>query len=266
MRTYTEAMRGAYLGFFENNIQADFVHIDDIDAYELVYLPYPIHLRPESADRIKAFVAKGGRLICEGLPGYFGAHGSVDTVQPGQGLAEVFGALQSEVLFAPDILDDLCLTVRGHEIAGSTFRQDFTLTDGIAAGRYSDHGVAAVTNNFGSGKTLLIGTYPSIGFARHASASARAFFSGLLDWGGVAQRITVSTPRLTARLQDGAGGRFVFVLNHTRSPQAGALRFHESIKVQDARPLWGGTAEIRAANNTLNIEAGARDALVLALS
>ena len=30
--TYAAAMWGAYRGFFDNNIQADWVHIEDIDA------------------------------------------------------------------------------------------------------------------------------------------------------------------------------------------------------------------------------------------
>ena len=30
---YAQSIRGAYQGFFDNNIQADFVHIDDIAQY-----------------------------------------------------------------------------------------------------------------------------------------------------------------------------------------------------------------------------------------
>src|SRR5690606_30360250 len=101
MATYTAAMRGAYQGFFENNIQADFVHIDDIDDYTLLYLPYPIHMKPAASAKLRAWVEAGGTLICEGLPAYFGEHGTVDTVQPGQGLDAVFGALEADVVFAP---------------------------------------------------------------------------------------------------------------------------------------------------------------------
>ena len=38
---YSQSMEGAYQGFFDNNIQADWVHIDDIDQYDLLYLPFP---------------------------------------------------------------------------------------------------------------------------------------------------------------------------------------------------------------------------------
>ena len=40
--TYAAAMWGAYRGFFDNNIQADWVHIEDIDAYDTLYAAYPI--------------------------------------------------------------------------------------------------------------------------------------------------------------------------------------------------------------------------------
>ena len=50
---YSQSMDGAYQGFFDNNIQADWVHIDDIDQYDLLYLPIPVMLSQQSAEKIK---------------------------------------------------------------------------------------------------------------------------------------------------------------------------------------------------------------------
>ena len=36
---YTESARGVYQGFFDSNIQADFVHIDNIDEYPACLSP-----------------------------------------------------------------------------------------------------------------------------------------------------------------------------------------------------------------------------------
>jgi len=36
---YTQSVQGAYQAFFDSNIQADFVSIDDIGEYPLIYLP-----------------------------------------------------------------------------------------------------------------------------------------------------------------------------------------------------------------------------------
>ena len=47
-------MWGAYRGFFDNNIQADWVHIDDIDAYDTLYAALP-----DRADRRERREARG---------------------------------------------------------------------------------------------------------------------------------------------------------------------------------------------------------------
>ncbi len=50
---YSQAMQGAYRGFFDNNIQADWVYIDDIDRYRFLYLPFPVMLNKATADRLE---------------------------------------------------------------------------------------------------------------------------------------------------------------------------------------------------------------------
>jgi beta-galactosidase len=124
---YAQSIRGAYQGFFDNNIQADFVHIDNIQEYPVIYLPYPVMLKSESAKKLMEYVRAGGALISEGLPGYFGDHGKVGTVQPNYGLDQMFGAKESYVEFTPDILDNLTMKVRGSQIYGRYFLQAYSL-------------------------------------------------------------------------------------------------------------------------------------------
>jgi beta-galactosidase len=73
---YGQSMQGAYRGFFDNNIQADWVHINDIDSYRFLYLPFPIMLNQSTVERLKAWVAAGGTLVSEGCPAYFGGPGA----------------------------------------------------------------------------------------------------------------------------------------------------------------------------------------------
>ncbi len=61
-------LRGAYQAFFDQNIQPDFVVLENIDEYKLIYLAYPVMMRPETVVKLKEYVSKGGTLICEGLP------------------------------------------------------------------------------------------------------------------------------------------------------------------------------------------------------
>src|SRR4029079_9394996 len=46
---YAASARGAYEAFFDSNIQSDWVHIDNIDEYSTVYLPYPVMLTQKTA-------------------------------------------------------------------------------------------------------------------------------------------------------------------------------------------------------------------------
>jgi len=92
---YTRAMWGAYRGFFDVNIQADWVHVDDIADYRILYLPYPIMLAEASARALRAWVMAGGTLISEGCPAYFGDRGHVGPVQPNYGMDVLFGAREA---------------------------------------------------------------------------------------------------------------------------------------------------------------------------
>ena len=57
---YAESLRGVYRAFFDNNIQADWAHIDDIDKYKFLYLPIPVALNESTASKLKEWVANGG--------------------------------------------------------------------------------------------------------------------------------------------------------------------------------------------------------------
>ena len=67
--TYAAAMWGAYRGFFDNNIQADWVHIDDIDGYDTLYAPYPISLTAEQRREARSLGQGRRHADLRGLPG-----------------------------------------------------------------------------------------------------------------------------------------------------------------------------------------------------
>ena len=144
---YAESMRGAYQAFFDQNIQPDFVALENIDEYKLIYLAYPVMMKPETVAKLKDYVSKGGTLICEGLPAYFGEHGHVGQVQPNYGLDEVFGARETYVEFLADIHDNLKMEVNGNNIYGRYFFQQYETRGGKAVGHYPNGAIAAVENN-----------------------------------------------------------------------------------------------------------------------
>jgi beta-galactosidase len=243
---YAQSARGAYQAFFDSNIQADFVHIDHIQEYPLIYLPYPIHLKPATVERLAAYVRQGGLLVSEGLPAYFGDRGKVGTVQPNSGLDALFGARESYVEFTPDLLEDLTLTVHGQNIHGRYFLQEYTPTTGKPAGTFRNGKIAAVENLSGKGRTLLLGSFPGAGYFRHHSPQTKAFFAGLLHWAGLRPRLQSSDPQLKARLHTGPGGTVLYIVNPTRQERPVTVTMLDSFR--SGTDVWQ--------KNPVKIEAG----------
>ncbi len=261
---YTRSLEGAYEAFFDSNIQADYVSIDDIAEYPVIYLAYPEMLKKSTADKLRDYVAKGGKLISEGTPGYFGDGGTAGAVQPNLGLDQLFGASETYVQFTPDLLDKLTLTVRNEQIGGAYFLQEYKLAGGQAVGQYANGHIAAVENTSGRGKTLLIGSFPAGSYARNHSPATREFFASLLAWAGVQPKLRSSDPEVQVRLHQGTGGTYAWVVNPTRTPRT--VKISLPFAFQRATEMWQEGAAPPAVNgNTLSVTVGDRDAAVVRL-
>lgn len=261
--TYAEAMWGAYRGFFDNGIQADWVHIDDIDAYETVYAPYPIMLTAAHAERLARWVEAGGTVISEACIGYFGDRGKVGIVQPNHGLDRVFGVREHEVEFMPDIGDRIRFTYAGRTVTGGGFLQSYTLEGGTERGRFADGRLAVVENTHGRGRTLLVGSHPGVGYFKTSCEANRSYFADVFTWTGSEQHVRLSNCAIQVRLHEGEAGKMLWVVNPTRETQRstvtlasryGTLRFGET--------YWAaGSARFRDGEVVLP----PRDALVVRL-
>jgi beta-galactosidase len=264
---YAESARGAYQAFFDSNIQPDFVHIDDIQSYPLVYLPYPVHLKEETAKKLTAYVNGGGILVSEGLPGYFGEHGKVGETQPNLGLDQLFGARETYVEFTPDLLEDLKLQVQGKTIGGRLFMQQYEpLAGGKAVGQYADNKVAAVEHTLGKGRALLIGTFPGASYFLHHSPGTKAFFASLLDWAGIAQQVKVSASDVKGRLHTGTGGNYLWVVNPNREPRTVTVTLDKRAGAfSRGRDVSQGDAKVSVTGNNIQLTVADRDAAVVLL-
>jgi beta-galactosidase len=203
-------------------------------------------------------------LISEGTPGYFGDGGTVGTVQPNLGLDQLFGARETYVQFTPDLLDKLTLTVKGKQIGGGYYLQEYELAGGQAVGQYSNGHIAAVENTSGSGKTLLIGTFPAGSYYRNHSPTTREFFAGLLTWAGVQPQVRSSDPEVQVRLHKGAGGTYAWVVNPTRTPKTVKISLLSTF--QRATEMWQeGAAAPAVSGTTLTAAVEDRNAAVVRL-
>ena len=262
---YAQSMRGAYQAFFDSNIQADFVALDNIDEYKIIYLPYPVMLSNETAAKLRKFVEQGGTLVSEGLPAYFGDHGHVGTVQPNYGLDEVFGARESNVEFMPDISDKLTFQLKGVDLFGRYFRQEYKLTSGADAGKYSNGAIAAVENKFGKGRTLLMGSFPGAGYYLHHAPATRESFAALLAMANVAPAVQINDTKVQARLHQGAGGAYLWVTNPTREERAVSVSIASSAGTYaSGEDMWSDN-KVSVDGGKITVRVPARDGAVIAL-
>jgi beta-galactosidase len=262
---YAQSVRGAYQAFFDSNIQPDFVALDDIGGYRLIYLAYPVHMSAETVVKLKRYVQGGGTLVCEGLPAYFGDHGHVGETQPNYGLNQLFGCRQESVEFYPDIADEMTLEVEGTKIFGRYFRQTYGTAGGKAIGHFDDGKVAAVENQSGAGRTVLIGTFPGAGYYLHHKEETRRLFARLLARAGVAQMVKSDNTAVQARLHTGAGRTYVWVTNSSGATQSVRLTLDAVFgSFSGGEDVWGGRA-VAVNGREMSFSVSAKDAVVIAL-
>ncbi len=256
--TYREAMWGAYRGFFDNGLQADWVHIDDLAKYDTIYAAYPIMLTGEHAKALADWVQNGGTLISEATPGYFGDRGKVGTVQPNNGLDAVFGAREAEVEFMPDIGDRIALELDGKPVAGGGFLQSYTVTTGKPRGNFKDGRLAVVENSFGKGRTLLVGSHPGVAYFKTSNADNRRYFADVFAWTGKSRHVQSSNDALQIRLHEGADGAYLWIVNSTRSEQVADI----TVGGRSFGAVSWGRADAASGNR---VTIPARDVVIVAL-
>jgi beta-galactosidase len=148
-------------------------------------------------------------------------------------------------------------------VAGQFFQQQSTPAGGHPVGRYANGHIAAMEKATGSGKTLLIGTFPGGGYFRSHFPETRDFFAGLLTWAGVRQQIQSSDPQIKARLHKGPGGTYVWVVNPTRTRRQVKISLPSGF--QRATDLWQESNQPTVIGNTVAVSVEDRNAAVIRL-
>ena len=167
--------------------------------------------------------------------------------------------------FTPDLLENLTFEARGKKLFGRYFLQEYEARGGQPAGRYANGHIAAVDNHYGSGRTLLIGTFPGAGYYRHHSPEAKAFFAELLKMANVEPRLRTSNAAVQARLHSGAGGEYLWVVNPSRNAAEVTVTLGGTEPAFDAaEDIWGG-GRIVVTGRNISTTVPPRDAAVIAL-
>jgi beta-galactosidase len=263
---YYHSIAGAYQGFLFNNIQVDFVNFDQIleTDLEVLYLPHPLMLPEKVVQNLKEFVRKGGILISEGCPAYYGDHGRAGEHQPNYGLDKLFGASEERVQFTPVLLEGMQFRAGGQKVTGGVYLQSYIPEGGSVTGTYDDGTVAVVDHDFGNGKARLIGTCPGYGFYQaEDDPGTRGFFRDLFKWSGKKQHVKCSAPGLVARVHQGNGFQVLWVVNSAREVVTAELEVSER---------WGPLDQVEevvirgsmiTSGRKMNITVPARDVAII---
>jgi beta-galactosidase len=227
-----DSLLGIYRALFPTNVPLDFVHADhlkadELAAYRLVVLPYPLMMPAAAAAQLREYVRAGGALVVEARAGWNDERGRSSDTIPGLGLAEVVGAREVDVQTVPKdaaaLLSDgdgLPGLRPGEALPGRWYEETLepTAPGARVVARFAGGGAAAVTSTFGRGRTLMLGSYVAAAHVSRPDEAGRRFFAGLLDWAGVERVVAVSGDPVEVRLLESGREHLAFVFNHAMTP------------------------------------------------
>ena len=242
------SMMGFYRALFEQNVQVDFIHPDEIVAgraadYQVIFLGYPLMLQQPVADAIKAFVKAGGTLISEARPAWNDERGYANERIPGGGLDEVFGVREKMLRSAEKIemtaaagLEGPLAPLSGKTIPGSGFAEHLQITGSnvsVIARFHGDEGVAgdpAITMaKYGAGTAVLLGSFPSAAFELDPEGSRASgdLLSALVALAGVTPDVQISGSRgqVETRYLESSAATMLIAFNHSEAAQKVTFTF-----------------------------------------
>lgn len=244
------SMLGVYRALFEQNIQVDFIHPDEVMAgraadYAAVYLSYPVMVPRPVADALKAYVRGGGTLISEARPAWNDERGFANDRIPGAGLDEVFGARERELRSPETItftaerdLDGALAPLAGRTFNGVSYAEHLEITQPgtrvLARFPGGNPGDPAMTlARYGAGRAILIGTFPSAAFEQDPEKmrATGELLQRLAAFAGVSPDVRIDgAPGLVeSRFLESAGAIVIVGLNHSDAPQRVTFRFQPSV-------------------------------------
>ena len=266
---YAGDVFGIYRALWEANVMVDFIKIDRIEEYPLVFLPFPLMIEAKNAEKLKNYVAGGGTLISHACPAHFTDHGRTCTQIPGLGLDEVFGAMEDETEFVPSLAaagrELPSIICKSASINCSIYQEKLTITTGREVARYSDGTVAIVDSDFGRGRARLIGTFPGLTYWTTTDTDAANLIRDALTYAGVQPSVEVSEPEIQARLHSGPGGTFLWIVNANWAEKDVEVRVDRTVgTIAGTDELTDGRL-LRRGGNSLILSLPPRDGAVVRL-
>ena len=242
------SMIGFYRAMFERNIQADFIHPDEIVAgmasnYDVVFAGYPLMMPQAVAEALRNYVREGGTLISEARPAWNDDRGFANPVIPGFGLDATFGVREkllqtgeNVAMIAEPDLDGALKPLAGRRIPGTGFAEHLEVTaDGVRvvarfageAGRPGDP--AIVVSRSGKGRAILIGSFPAAAFEQDPEKmrAGGELLQALVENAGVAPEVRIdgAAGSVEARFIESSDALVLVAFNHAETAQKVTMTF-----------------------------------------
>jgi len=172
------ALSGYFRIFWDANIPADVLHedlVDDatLDRYRLLVLPMPVALSAHAADRLAAYVARGGHVLSDPYCCALRPDKSLDTQVPGRGLAALFGIEEDDITQPTDPVALTLANGTHGEVSGSALQAFWRVGAGAQVvaryGRGRAAPAAIVSHRHGAGWAQISGLH--LGLAAAAGAA-----------------------------------------------------------------------------------------------
>lgn len=216
------ALMGAYKLCMKNLIQPDFINKEriqkgELERYKLLIIPYGVSITSELGAAISEFVKSGGKVISDGMLGYFTDEAWGAEVCPAGGLDKAFGL---DVKSDYQVINEENLITGNHiyKNVAKVISEHIEVKEGAKVSACFENGKpAAVSHSYGSGKTAYVGTLFFANAMWNYSADTNTFFRRMMDEVQYRPAATMQCPDeelVEVRMLYGEKEAFLFLINH----------------------------------------------------
>jgi beta-galactosidase len=247
-----DSLMGLYRAFFEQQIPVDFVNAAEVSQnklspYKILFLPFPVMLSKAVAEGVKNYVENGGTVVSEARLAWNDERGFASEVIPGFGLDQVFGTREKIIRPAEHPL----LTIQnaaalpgmsqGQTVPGDAYEEQLEPLGGAhVLAHFSDGQPAIISNSWGKGRAIFIGSFVALGYYQQTNQSAKHLFLSLAHAAGVTDEIAVTGTGIQdveARRLVGDREQLLFVFNHASQAADSTISVALPWRLQQAHNL-----------------------------
>jgi beta-galactosidase len=189
-------------------------HLERLDELGFLVMPWPLVVGPAVAERIAAWVERGGTLLVESELGAYDERGFYHYPAE-RDLATRLGlrSLGRRPVRVPDL--DIRIWDEPYRLGAATWVEVFDPSSGVALAKVGDE-VAGTMSKRGDGTVVSVGTFLGLAYSRARNAEFERFVRRIVDESGSAPKLVSSHPdgeRLQWRLGSAGSERLLFVVS-----------------------------------------------------